>query len=116
MLIWLLATVMRFVWKVILSREKLFRPCVECSGVLLEIVNLKESLRIGKPKLGKVGIDASVRRSKVRNPTCCAETSSCHNNHSIGIVQSLAYLIQILVHIVQVGIAEEAPVSANYLL
>ena len=104
---------MRFVWQVILPGEKFFCPCVERSGISLEIVNLEESFRVRQIELAEVGVNSSVGRSEVGNSTGSAQASPCHDNNRMSTVQPLTYFLHVLIHIVQVGIAKKTLASAQ---
>ena len=104
---------MRFVWEIILSREKFFCPCVERSGISLEIVNLEEGFRVRQVELAEIGVNSSVGRSEVGNSTGSAQASPCHDNNRMSTVQPLTYFLHVLIHVVQVGIAKKTLASAQ---
>ena len=104
---------MRFVWEIILPWEKFFCPCVESSGVSLEIVNLEEGFRVRQLELAEVGVNSCVGRSEVGNSTGSAQASPCHDNNRMSTVQPLTYFLHVLVHIFQVGVAKKALASTQ---
>ena len=59
---------------------------------LLEIVDFKDCLRIGKIVLLQVGVYSGVRRPEVRDSTGSAEPSSGHYHNTLSLVNNLNWI------------------------